>query len=220
MSFIFYNDVQPSLFENYLDYTKRLCEGENIEHFMQFVSVDTWGKQAEYIRPGLDFERLVSNVDRWLTEIPGRNSVTFIITMNNLVTTGLQQLLSWILELRAKHSKTYQRIWFDTPLLREPAWQSLTYMPQAYAWKLSQIKTWMQDQLMQEAHSFVGFKDLEIQRLSRVIDMVPGHKHTDKMADFYRFFSEHDRRHSLNFLDIFPEMSAFYDECRYHAHER
>ena len=212
--------VEPSLFENYLDYTKRLCQGENIEHFMQFVSVDTWGKQAEYIRPGLDFERLVSNVDRWLTEIPGRNSVTFIITMNNLVVPKLQELLSWIITLRAKHSHTYQRVWFDTPLLRQPSWQSLTYMPKAYAWKLRQIKDWMQSMPMNDQNPYVGFKDYEVQRLGRVIDQMDGKTDPSKMADFYRFFSEHDRRHGLKFIDIFPEMSAFYDECKYHADAR
>lgn len=211
--------VEPNLFENYLSYTKKLCEGEKIEHFMQFVSVDTWGTQAEYIRPGLDFKRLMDNVDRWLTEIPYRNSLTFIITMNNLVVPGIRELLGWILHLRAKHSKDYQRVWFDTPLLRSPAWQSLTMMPEAYAWHLRQTRDWMQDLTMKD-DSFVGFKDYEIQKLDRVIAMMPGKKDINSMADFYRFFNEHDRRHGLHFLDVFPEMSAFYDECKYHADAR
>lgn len=37
------------VFDKYMDYVKRLCTGENIEHFMQFVSLDSWGKQAEYL---------------------------------------------------------------------------------------------------------------------------------------------------------------------------
>lgn len=209
--------VEPNLFENYLDYTKRLCQGENIEHFMQFVSVDTWGKQAEYIRPGLDFDRLVNNVDRWLTEIPGRNSVTFIMTMNNLVVPGMQDLLKWILDLRIKHSHSYQRVWFDTPLLRSPSWQSLQIMPASYKWKLTQVRDYMASLPMK---GFVGFKDFEVQRLSRVIDMMNGNTDAAKMADFYRFFSEHDRRHGLRFVEVFPEMTGFYDECKYHADGR
>ena len=57
---------------------------ENVEHFMNFVSVDSWGSQAEYLRRGLDFNRMWEHVDQFLTEIPGRNSITFIITYNNL----------------------------------------------------------------------------------------------------------------------------------------
>ena len=213
--------VEPQLFENYLDYTKRLCEGEKIEHFMQYVSVDTFGKQAEYIRPGLDFDRLVNNVERWLTEVPYRNSLTFIITMNNLVVPSIQDLLTWILELRAKHSTTYQRVWFDTPLLRSPSWQSLQILPQAYAWKLEQVKAWMEEKiLVEEQHRYDGFKDYEIQRMSRIIAMMRQTNGDKKLrADFYRFFNEHDKRHGLKFDIVFPEMTTFWDECKYYAEQ-
>ena len=36
-------------------------------------------------------------------------------------------------------------------------------------------------------------------------------------ADFYRFFSEHDRRRGTDFLKTFPEMTAWWRECEYHA---
>jgi len=38
-------------------------------------------------------------------------------------------------------------------------------------------------------------------------------------ADFYRFFSEADRRHGTDFLKTFPEMSAWWRECEYHARQ-
>jgi hypothetical protein len=212
--------VEPALFENYLTATKQLCQPGRIEHFMQYVSVDSWGKQAEYIRPGLDFDRLRQNVDRWLTEIPGHNSLTFIITMNNLVIPGIQELLQWILELRAKHSHDYQRVWFDTPLLRSPSWQSLQTLPLAYAWKLGTIRDWMSTHKLDEnLGNFVGFKDYEIQRMDRDITWMRSSKidHVAQRADFYKFFAEHDRRHGFDFLATFPEMSTFWDECKYHA---
>jgi hypothetical protein len=36
-------------------------------------------------------------------------------------------------------------------------------------------------------------------------------------ADFYKFFSEHDRRRNTDFLRTFPEMKSFWAECEYHA---
>jgi hypothetical protein len=214
--------VEPALFEKYLDYAKRLCTGDTVEHFMQFVSVDTWGGQAEYIRPGLDFERLQNNVERFLTEIPGRNSITFIITMNNLVVPGIQKLLEWILELRAKHSHTYQRVWFDTPLLRQPQWQSLQIMPESYAWSLEQILRWMEKHaIVNDAHEFVGFKDFEINKMQRDIAWMRS-KHPNlniqrNMIDFYQFFVEHDHRHKSVFINEFSEMSDWWAECKYYA---
>jgi len=211
--------VEPALFEKYIGYVKQLCNTQ-IEHFMQYVSLDTGRKEhAEYIRHGLDFNRCQHHVDRFLTEIPYRNSLTFIITMNNLSVLGLQEQLDYILDLRRHHSTTYQRVWFDTPLLRQPAWQSLQILPPAYADVLERVADWMELNLETPADPFHGFKDYEVQRMRRDIAwMREGTNNVEqKRADFYRFFSEHDRRRSTDFLSTFPEMKSFWQECEAHA---
>ena len=207
--------VEPELFEKYLGYVKQLCN-TNIEHFMQYVSIDSGeSAHAEYIRHGLDFNRCQHHVDRFLTEIPYRNSLTFIITMNNLSVLGLQEQLDYILDLRRHHSTTYQRVWFDTPLLRQPAWQSLQILPPAYADVLERVADWMELNLETPADPFHGFKDYEVQRMRRDIAwMREGTDNVEqKKADFYRFFSEHDRRRNTDFLSTFPEMKSFWQEC-------
>lgn len=224
--------VEPVLFEKYLIKVKQLCAGERIEHFMQYVSLDT-GVQAhaEYIRRGLKYQRLMANVHRYLTEVPNRNSLTYIITMNNLSIIGLKPLLSHILELRKLYSTTYQRIWFDTPVLRTPQWQSLQILPPAYATILEDaIKFMKQNQIVEGANRFDGFKDYEIQRMERDLAwMKAGKKLSEKYiheqrADFYRFFNEYDKRitagwpdDSRSLVDVFPEMKDFWQECKWHA---
>lgn len=209
--------VEDALFEKYLDYVKKLCD-TNIEHFMQYVSLDSGlGPQAEYIRHGMDADRVVLNVNRYLTEAPNRNSLTFIITVNNLSVTGFREYMEWILHLRKSYSKTYQRVWFDTPVLRHPEWQSLQILPESYAAKLEQCADWMETKV---TTGMVGFRDFEVQRLRRNIAwMRLGQKqdNTSIQADFYRFFAEHDRRRGTDFLRAFPEMSSWWKECEYHA---
>ena len=34
-------------------------------------------------------------------------------------------------------------------------------------------------------------------------------------ADFYRFFAEHDKQRGTDFLKTFPEMTTWWDECKY-----
>ena len=209
---------QPVVFDKYLDYVKQLCEGETIEHFMQFVSLDTWGKQAEYIRDGMDFDLVTANVERFLTEIPYRNSLTFIVTVSNLAIPSVQKLLQWILDLRQKHSTTYQRVWFDTPVLREPSWQTPIGMPAAYQHRLKNTIEWMKSIPEMSDTRFHGFKDYEVQRLQRIVDQMNLQVNkfdNSTKADFYKFFKEHDRRRGTNFLQTFPEMSEWYDECKY-----
>ena len=212
--------VEDSLFERYLGYVKQLCT-PNIEHFMQYVSLDSGsGPQAEYIRHGMSADRVVRNVNRFLTEVPTRNSLTFIITMNNLSVTGFKKYMEWILHLRKVHSSTYQRVWFDTPVLREPAWQSLQILPESYAVQLEHARDFMLDNLTTDANPFHGFKDYEVARLERDIAWMrsgQGQDHTVAKADFYRFFSEHDRRRDTDFHKTFPEMATWWEECAYHA---
>ena len=212
--------VDEELWNKYLGYTKRLC-ATNIEHFMQYVSIDSGlFAHAQYIRHGLDAHRCMGRVAEWLHEIPGRNSLTFIITMNNLSVLGLQKLLEMILELRQTFSTTYQRVWFDTPVLREPAWQSLQILPESYAAVLERTADWMELNMETDQDPFHGFKDFEVQRLRRDIAwMREGQKqdHSQIKADFYRFFSEHDRRRKTDFLSTFPTMRQWWTECEYHA---
>jgi organic radical activating enzyme len=215
--------VEPELFEKYLGYVKELCN-TNIEHFMQYVSLDSGSpRQAEYIRHGLNFGRMAFNVEQFLTHIPYRNSLTFIITMNNLSILGLQQQLEWILALRREHSTTYQRVWFDTPLLRQPAWQSLQILPEVYVSVLERVADWMELNLETADRPFCGFKDYEVQRMRRDIDWMKEGRNLDpayvklQRADFYRFFNEHDKRRNTNFLETFPEMREFWKECEYYA---
>ena len=214
--------VEDVLFDKYMTYVNQLCDGR-IEHFMQYVSLDGFGPQAEYIRHGMNFDLVWSRVDRYLSEIPTHNSLTFIITMNNLSVTSLQQLLTGILELRKKHSTTYQRVWFDTPVLRQPAWQSLQILPESYVQVLENVKEFMQQNIETEFTRFHGFKDYEIQRLDRDIAWMRDgqdidiEKKNSIKADFYRFFTEHDRRRNTNFQLTFPEMSAWWKECMSHA---
>jgi beta-xylosidase len=118
------------------------------------------------------------------------------------------------------YSTTYQRVWFDTPVLRQPAWQSLQILPAAYAGIMERVADWMELNMVTDDQPFHGFKDFEVQRLRRDIAwMKSGHDRdfSNERADFYRFFSEHDRRRGTDFLATFPEMRQWWQECEYHA---
>ena len=215
--------VDPPIFDKYLQTVKALCNTQ-IEHFMQYVSLDSGiPAHAEYIRHGLTFHRMASYVNTFLTEIPYRNSLTFIITMNNLSVLGIQQQLEWILGLRRQHSTTYQRVWFDTPLLRQPRWQSLQILPPVYADMLERVADWMEMNLETPDEPFHGFKDYEVQRMRRDIAWMREGQQLDpayvkqQRADFYRFFNEHDKRRNTDFLSTFPQMQEFWKECKYYA---
>jgi len=158
---------------------------------------------------------MMDNVDEFLDRIPVRNSVTFIITYNNLSVTSLDKLLEGILALRKRHSKTYQRVWFDIPLLRQPEWQQITLLPESYQAIHEANIEYMRENSGEEKGLHI-FKDFEIQKMLR--NLAYWRKNADASTqikkNFYAFFNEHDRRRLTNFETVFPEMSEFWQECK------
>ena len=143
--------------------------------------------------------------------------------MNNLSVTSLRDLFTGIYGLRQIYSNTYQRVWFDTPVLRYPEWQSLQLLPESYAQELERIYIWMMHYVETEETRFKGFKDYEIHRLDRDIAWMRDGVNLDPeyvkrcKSDFYKFFNEHDARRGTNFLQTFPEMREWWQECKYLA---
>jgi len=215
--------VEDKLWQKYKSYVQRICEQDRVEHFMQYVSVDAWMQRAEYIRNGLDFELLWDRVNEFLEDIPYRSSITFIITMNNLSVSSLKELLVAIQGLRETYSHTYQRVWFDTPVLRTPSWQSMQILPYSYAMEMERLLMWMMHNVETPERRFKGFKDYEVRRLDRDLawmqdgEKLPADFINANKADFYRFFSEHDRRRGTDFLKTFPEMAEWWNDCKYLA---
>jgi hypothetical protein len=204
----------PALGERYFNMVKTMCDGEMIEHFMQFVSLDAWGQKAEYIRNGMDFGTVWYNVNRFLSEIKGHNSLTFIITMNNLSVTSLQTLMENILKLREKYSSTYQRVWFDTPILRHPDWQQIALLDNSFDRYFEDAILYMKQH--QHSTDMVAFRDYEIAKVERCFAIMKQgvedkHKH---MANFWRFFITHDARRNTSLLDTFPEYSEWFKQCQ------
>lgn len=196
-----------------------------IKNFSLYVSLDSVGKQAEYIRNGLEYDRLISNVRKFLDET-SNTSVNFINTFNILSITGLKKFLELIKSLRAEYSadeqrllgkEPIQRIWFDIPLLRRPEWMSIQNARSEDIELLEGTIDWMKqfcnDQLYKK--TLTGFKKYEVEKLERNLNIIKNstlnQDTLDKnKADFKLFFSEHDRRRGTDFCATFPEFKEWY----------
>jgi len=138
--------------------------------------------------------------------------------------TSLNRLLKHIRLLRSEHSKTYQRVWFDIPLLRQPAWQQITLLPESYQRIHEDNIKYMMDhheqigpkQVTGTGLDFSLFKDFEIQKMQRNLAYWRKHQEKDsaQKKNFYAFFAEHDRRRGTSFEQTFPEMQEFWQECK------
>jgi hypothetical protein len=213
-----------------------------IKYFMLFVSCDSVGPQAEYIRTGMDFDVLKNNVTKFLDSTHG-TSVSFINTFNVLSLPRLKDFLQWILDLRERYSydnqqdvsiaipnngehehppfqrDKRQRIWFDIPILNNPAWLSIRLLAgtQWVNYVQDCIK-FMEDNVQKEDYdtSFRGFKPYEILKLKRDLAVMrQQYTAQEKLVNqtrFVEFVNELDRRRDTNFKDTFPELVEYYNQ--------
>ena len=209
--------IKPILIDRLVERVNKLIEENKIKSFKMFTSIDTWGAPAEYIRTGLDLELWERNLDKYLsaTKLP----ITFMITFNILSVTTFQSLLEKILEWRKKYKfVTEHKVRFDTPYLKEPLQYDMNilpkgeFMPYMYS-HLEFIKNNVDDKNVEK------FSSLEYEKFRRVVDYMESTVYSNERVkegrkDFYNWFTEYDRRRSVDFVTTFPTMIDFYNKCK------
>lgn len=193
---------------------KEITDADAVNHFMLFCSLDSWGRQAEYIRNGLDFCTLYTNITDYLKN-GSKHSLTFIITFNALSYSGFVKYIENIHKLRNEYNTDRQLIWFDIPMLNDPLWLNPKLLPEMVT-ELERAMEFMKANEEGEHNRFKGFKDFEISKVQRLIDWVKNDGKFDRttaMKNFYLFFSQHDERRGTDFLNTFPELTDFWNTC-------
>lgn len=193
---------------------KEITDRDAIEHFMLFCSLDSWGRQAEYIRDGLEFDKLYGNITEYLRD-SHKHSLTFIITFNVLSYPGFYNYIENILKLRQQYNTDRQLIWWDVPQLSSPEWMDPRLAPEMIS-ELERTLAFMQTNKETWNTRFKGFKDFEIDKVKRLIDWIKGSPFENKTAlkNFYLYFAEHDHRRGTDFLKEFPELNMLWTKSK------
>lgn len=201
--------------DKFMQGLKDITEVDAVDHFMLFCSLDSWGKQAEYIRTGMDFELLKKNIIDFLIN-SRKHSLTFIVTFNALSYTGWVEYVKQIHNMRKTYCTNRQLIWFDVPMLSSPEWLNPRIFPELIT-ELEKSVKYMLDHKEADHNRFKGFKDFEINKVERLIDWVKTENNFDRslaMKNFYMYFTEHDKRRETNFLETFPELTEQWNRCK------
>lgn len=213
-----------------------------IKYFMLYVSCDSVGVQAEYIRTGMNYRLLKKNAREFLKNTSG-TSISFINTFNILSLPKLKDFLKFILEMREEFSyqnqqdlvvevpdrdgfkhppyvrKKRQRVWFDIPMLTHPNWLNIKLLA-GTKWEqhLEECIRFMEENVQKDDYitSYTGFKPYEILKLKRNLAVInKGFSEEEKSTHemrFVHYVNELDRRRATNFKDTFPEFADYYDE--------
>jgi organic radical activating enzyme len=203
--------VPNSVWQQFMELCIQLQKTRAVEKFYLHPSIDTFGKRAEYIRFGLDFEVFQKNVEDYLER--SRGNLVFICTINNLSLAGLLDFWKYLLDLKKKYGPRGQWVSVTSEVLIGPDWQNINILPEHFQKHLLHTIDYV------DAHigdGLAAFSTYERQGLLRALDLmkIPNKNLVSAKQNFYRFFSEHDRRRGTNLLLTFPEMADFWNDCK------
>jgi organic radical activating enzyme len=178
-----------------------------------YTSNESYGKQAEYIRDGLDYEVWRSNLKEILGTAKYR-SMTIMMTINSLCFFSIDKFLDDMMELKKEFGHHRPSLSFN--ILRWPNFMSPLSMPNDYKFLMHNILgNWYEKNCSSELLN--SGEKAQIERLLEYIKNVDkGHLYTpdDKKAlyhDFKSFYTQYDQRRGKNFVETFPELKDWYN---------
>jgi hypothetical protein len=170
-----------------------------------YTSMESTGKQAEYIRDGLNYDEWMSNIHRVLNEA-NITKLHMMMTINSLCLDSIVEFLDEMLDLREQYGQRAPTLSLN--ILRFPSFQSNAILP-------DDIKTIYKDKLEAWYKSERPQKMLHdgemasVQRLIDYLDIIKTpHRNTADKAklynDFKAFFAQYDIRRGKSFTETFP----------------
>lgn len=205
--------------DKFIEKIKIIVSEKKVKQFKIFTSAEAHGKQAEYIRYGLNYDQWLSNIRRVLEEVPGC-AFTVMSTYNILSIHSYLQFMEDIVKIKRDfggHDTPVMPILLDTPYLRYPNHQAIFEMPVEWLPLIYDQVTFMYQNLQNKdwyGTANRGFFQWEADKFKRIYELVmhkqPDQVVTENQKDFVRFVDEHDRRRGTNFLETFPEFTDIY----------
>jgi MoaA/NifB/PqqE/SkfB family radical SAM enzyme len=172
------------------------------------VSFDAIGRRAEYIRYGLRWDRFDSNLRALLTAVPDLD-LQLAPTMSALNVSSAADLVRYAAQLRSARGA---RVTFRPSMVQWPDFQSpLILLPENYAAVDEAVR------LLSRLGLWPNLAD-RLREIREAAGREPGVD--DLRAAFYRWFTEYDRRRKLDLVEVFPELSGFWESCAAAAGQR
>ena len=219
--------VPDDLIQKLIEKLEIITKEKKVKEMIIFTSCDGYGKQAEYTRYGLDFEKLFQNIDKILTQLP-KVTIVIMSTFNLFSVFSYELLIKKVHKMKIKHFNT-KRYWntaliLDTSYLRHPPFMSFRILKDYIDVKF--FDRWIK--YMKFNSTFrslnfhktqkiedVGFSTQEIEKISRIKDIFISDydidiKSFDKdKKDFLNFIKEYEKRRGYKVEEFYPELIQF-----------
>lgn len=223
--------IPDELFDKFINKIQYIEKNKLIKKFTLYTSNEAHGARAEYTRFGLNYDKWLHNVDKFLKEVPTAN-ITLMCTFNILSVTSFKNFMEDMLNIKLKYASTERQLPLNlsVPYLRNPKFLAcwnltanfLEYLEDAisFMYRNMEITTW-------PPLCTKGFYEYEIHAVERIYYLMKdtmlydNDEKSEKAEEiwsnrkaFVEFVDEYDKRRSTNFLKTFPELEGFYFYCK------
>lgn len=217
--------VDQSTLDKFFAKCQHIKQNNMVKRLQIFTSCDTWGPQAEYLRPGLDYRSWYYNLWNLTLRYPDLD-VTIMCTFNLLSIPQFKYFLNDILAIRKAATPVnkingIRGVNLDFPYLRHPRYLSALIADEQHIKMIEDCVEYTEHNSNHNARIDYadGFYPHEIDNLKRILNVVRAENPDTKenviaRHDFYLFIDQHDRRIGKKFLEIFPSLQGFYERCR------
>ena len=203
----------------FIEEVKFITKNKFLKEFQLYTSVDTYGKNAEFVRFGLNYNEYMENVDHFMTEVPEAKLV-FMSTYNAFSVVNFRKFLEQVVHLKKKFTlgPGNTRIYLDTPYLKDPNFLSC-YVLTSDFWgyireDLNYIKQFASPQVKPEDVLFFSHEVAKFERILNWLENLPESKHrSSTRRALYDFIKEYEQRKGIKFSDYCPEYIDFYNFC-------
>jgi hypothetical protein len=183
----------------------------DIPHVEIYTSNEAFGKQAEYIRDGLDYDLWMHNVQE-LLEHDHIRAIHVMCTINALCLDSLDVFLDQLVRLKKVYGR--ERVSFTLNILRFPSFQSPLVLPEHMKiYYRNRLIDWL---LKHRNHSYMHEHEINhTERLIEYLDRVETpHSEAFEMPkllnDFRQFYTQYDQRRGKDFATTFPTLQQWY----------
>jgi len=211
------------VFDQFIEKIKIIINEKKVKSFKIFTSAEAHGKQSEYIRYGMNYNKWLDNIHRVYREIPGIE-FTVMSTYNILSLTSYVPFLKDVLEIKrtyGTHNDNRNPMLLDIPYLRypehqsifimEPEWIDMIYEHTTFMYRNLENKNW-------QGTANQGFYEHEADKLKRIYTIAKNAGENEwtsiNRKNFTIFVDEHDRRRETNFQETFPELVPVYNKWK------
>ena len=170
---------------------------KDIPNTKLYASIDSWGKQAEYIRHGLDVHHFENNLHKLL----GNGiQVGIMNTFNFLSIHNIEEFIFKMAELKNIYGDL---ITVDMPYMTNPEHLSAQISDDTH---IS-----IMEKSLKTMELYDVFSTAEIEKYRKTVGWIKANRFKDlellkHRRDFWHFVYEHDKRRGTNFRDAFPTL--------------